>query len=92
MNQEWLHAVAKAPQDYAVVAMDAKGNPIELFGSSTPFETKGNAIFVPGYELPQGGKYKTVGASGWAKAASQIAFQTQNKSENKLPRSKLTGY
>ena len=79
INQEWLHAVTNTPQDYAVIAMDAKGEPIELFGASTPFEIKDNAIFVPGYELPQGGTYKTVGASGWANAASSIA--AKNKPE-----------
>ncbi|MEW8201042.1 MAG: hypothetical protein AB2697_19835 [Candidatus Thiodiazotropha endolucinida] len=76
-NQEWLKAVAGTPQDYAVVAVDERGKPIELFGSSTPFEKQAGNISVPGYRLPQGGSYVTVGAAGWAKAASEIAAQNR---------------
>ncbi|MEW8092542.1 MAG: hypothetical protein AB2777_17580 [Candidatus Thiodiazotropha endolucinida] len=76
-NQEWLKAVAGAPQDYAVVAVDAGGKPIEKFGASTPFENQAGNISVPGYRLPQGGSYMTVSAARWAKAASEIAAQNR---------------
>lgn len=76
-SQEWLKAISNSPQDYAVVATDAQGKAVELFGSSTPFEKKGGIISVPGYNLPKGGKYVTVGAAGWAKAASDIAAQSK---------------
>lgn len=76
VNQEWLKAITKTPQDYAVVAMDAEERPIEIFGASTPFVKYAGTISVPGYQLPQGGRYQIVGAAGWAKAAIDIATQS----------------
>jgi hypothetical protein len=74
-SQEWLKAMAKTPQDYAVVAMDAEDRPFEIFGASTPLVRDAGTISVPGYQLPQGGRYQIVGAAGWAKAATAIATQ-----------------
>lgn len=85
-NQAWVEAITKTPQDFAIVAIDAKGNPVEMFGASTPYETTNGAISVPGYALPRGGSYKLVGAAGWAKTASEIA---EKKSTAPIPSSSI---
>ncbi|MEW8071667.1 MAG: hypothetical protein AB2826_14720, partial [Candidatus Thiodiazotropha sp.] len=85
-NQAWVKAITKTPQDFAVVAVDAKGKPIDIFGASTPFEKMNGSYSVPGYILPQGGSYKMVGAAGWAKAASAIA---ETKSTAPIPSSSI---
>ncbi len=76
-NQDWIAAVTGKPQDFAVVAMDANDKPIDIFGASAPYKKDNGSISIVGYELPAGGKFKTVGAAGWAEAAAKIAAEKQ---------------
>ena len=85
-NQAWVDAITKTPQDFAIVAVDANGKPVDIFGASTPFEKTNDSITVPGYTLPRGGSYKMVGAAGWAEAAYAIA---ETKSTAPTPSSSI---
>ena len=71
-SQIRIETIAKTLQDFAIVAMDAKGEPVDIFGATTPFKEAGEGIFVPGYTLPKGGSFKTVGAAGWNDVALKL--------------------
>jgi len=79
-GQIWIETIAKTPQDFAVVAMDSKGEPVDIFGSSTPFKEADGIFLVPGYTLPKGGSFKTVGAAGWNEAALQLVARNNTTS------------
>ena len=51
-SQIRIETIAKTLQDFAIVAMDAKGEPVDIFGATTPFKEAGEGVFVPGYTLP----------------------------------------
>jgi len=73
IDSSWAAAAARNAQDFGIVAMDAGKNVIDVFGASTPFEKTAEGWVFPGYNLPPGGSFNTVGSAGYADAIGKLA-------------------
>ena len=58
--------------DFGIGVYDGQGQLIELFTGNTPYQIEGEEIFVPGYTLPPGGTFETMGREGVKEAFAKL--------------------
>lgn len=66
-------STAAPPPDFGIVATDASGKVIDVFGPLTPYVVSPDrsTIEIPSYELPPGGNFKLVGTAGFEEASKK---------------------
>jgi hypothetical protein len=69
----WLAAQASNAPNSGVVVLNEAGIPLDLISGDLVNVLANGTISVPGYALPPGGKFETVGAAGWIASAGKIA-------------------
>lgn len=73
LSRGWLEKLVTDPPEFGIVALDADMDPIDMFGAETPYSVVDGKISVPFYQLPAGGSFSIVGASGWRDTANVLA-------------------
>lgn len=74
---DWAREMTSQPPQFGVVVLDKNKKPIDVLGGTAPIVVVGSGIDIPGYQLPAGGSFKTIGAAEWTRTISEIANQAE---------------
>lgn len=77
LRSDWAREMTNPPPQFGVVVLDKNKKPIDVLGGTAPVVVVGSGIEVPGYQLPSGGSFKTIGAAEWTRTVAEIANQAE---------------
>lgn len=80
LGAEWKMWVGTRPPGVGIAVLNEQGRPVDMLGGQVTYTASGDQITVPGYSLPQGGKFEVVGSAKWPEYVAEIA-----KENNPIP-------